>query len=105
MGAVRKGGSDCACPENILLKNLLSEIILNRNEVLIVDMEADIEYLGRATTKYIDKMLIVVEPGYRSVETANTIIKMSRKIAVQHFVIIGNKIKKIGVGFCVFSFL
>ena len=70
----------------------MSEIVLNRNEVVIVDMEAGIEHLGRATAKHIDKMLIVVEPGYRSVETANTIIKMSREIGVQHFVIIGNKI-------------
>ena len=58
MGAVQTGGEGCACPENVLLKNLLSEIILNRKEAVIVDMEAGIEHLGRATVKSIDKMLI-----------------------------------------------
>jgi CO dehydrogenase maturation factor len=93
MGGVRKGGTGCACPENVLLKNLLSEIILNRNEVVIVDMEAGIEHLGRATAKSIDRMLITVEPGSRSIETAKTIMKLGNEIGVQHFGIIGNKIQ------------
>ena len=93
MGAVRKGGSGCACPENVLLKSLLSEIILNRKEVVIVDMEAGIEHLGRATTKSIDWMLIIVEPGTRSIDTAKTIIKLGREIGITQYGIIGNKIQ------------
>ena len=93
MGAVQKGGSGCACPENVLLRSLLSEIILNRDEVVIVDMEAGIEHLGRSTSQAIDKMLIVVEPGSRSVFTAKTILRMAREIGVGTFGIIGNKIQ------------
>jgi CO dehydrogenase maturation factor len=96
MGAVRKGGDGCACPENVLLKNLLSEIILHRDEAVIVDMEAGIEHLGRATAAAIQKMLIVVEPGSRSVETARTIMKLSREIGLEAFGIIGNKIQDEG---------
>lgn len=94
MGAVRKGGSGCACPENILLKSLLSEIILNRDEVVIVDMEAGIEHLGRATARSIDKMLIIVEPSLRSIRTAQTIMKLAKEIGIQNFGIIGNKIQE-----------
>lgn len=93
MGAVQKGGSGCACPENVLLRSLLSEIILNRDEVVIVDMEAGIEHLGRATSRAIDKMLIVVEPGSRSVFTAKTIMRLARDIGVETFGIIANKIQ------------
>lgn len=93
MGAIRKGGSGCACPENVLLRSLLSEIILNRDEVIIVDMEAGIEHLGRATAKSIDKMIIIVEPGSRSISTAKTIMRMAKEIAIQSLVIVGNKIQ------------
>ena len=93
MGAVRKGGSGCACPENVLLRNLLSEIILNRDEVVMVDMEAGIEHLGRATAESIDTMLIIVEPGSRSISTAQTIMNLGKEIGVPSFGIIGNKIQ------------
>ena len=93
MGAVKKGGSGCACPENVLLRNLLSEIILHRDEVVIVDMEAGIEHLGRATAGKVDKMLIVVEPGQRSVDAANSIIKLGREIGIREYAIIANKVQ------------
>ncbi len=93
MGAVRKGGRGCACPENVLLRSLLSEIILHRQEVVLVDMEAGIEHLGRGTAQAVDKMLIIVEPGSRSIATAKTIIKLAKEIGVNSFAIIGNKIQ------------
>jgi CO dehydrogenase maturation factor len=93
MGAVKKGGNGCACPENVLLRSLLSEIMLNRDEVVIVDMEAGIEHLGRATAGNVDKMLIVVEPGQRSVDTANSIIKLGQEIGIRNFAIIANKVQ------------
>lgn len=93
MGAVRKGGEGCACPENVLLKSLLSEIILRRKEVVIVDMEAGIEHMGRATAKSIDKMLICVEPGSRSIETARAIMKLGRQFGLGEYGIVGNKIR------------
>jgi len=93
MGAIQKGGAGCACPENVLLRSLLSEIILNRDEVVIVDMEAGIEHLGRATAGAINKMLIVVEPGSRSIATAQMIMRLSEDIGLRDFGIIGNKIR------------
>ena len=92
MGAVRKGGGGCACPENVLLQSLLSEIVLNRDEAVIVDMEAGIEHLGRATCKAVDKMLITVEPGARSIATAKRIIELGGEIGVESFGVVGNRI-------------
>jgi CO dehydrogenase maturation factor len=93
MGGVRKGGSGCACPENVLLKSLLSDIILTRDEAVIVDMEAGIEHLGRATSKSIDLMLIVVEPGLRSIQTAERIVAMGKELGIRNFGIVGNKVQ------------
>jgi CO dehydrogenase maturation factor len=93
LGAIQKGGSGCACPENVLLRSLLSDIILNRDEVVIVDMEAGIEHLGRATSRAIDKMLIVIEPGSRSISTAKTILRLAREIGIESFGIIANKVQ------------
>ena len=94
MGAVRKGGAGCACPESVLLQSLLSEIVLARSEVVIVDMEAGIEHLGRATARSIDRMIIIVEPGRRSIETAERIMRMGEEIGIQQFAVVGNKIQK-----------
>jgi len=94
MGSINRGGDGCACPENILLRSLLSEILLNRNESIIVDMEAGIEHLGRATAQAVNFMVIVVEPGQRSIQTAETILKLAGQIGVKMFGIIGNKIKR-----------
>jgi CO dehydrogenase maturation factor len=92
MGAIRKGGGGCACPENVVLQSLLSEIMLNRGEVVIVDMEAGIEHLGRATCEAVDKMLIVVEPGARSIATAKKIMELAGEIGIESFRIVGNRI-------------
>ncbi|MCK4646862.1 MAG: AAA family ATPase [Candidatus Aminicenantes bacterium] len=93
MGGSQKGGDGCACPENVLLRSLLSEIILSRREIVIVDMEAGIEHLGRATAQSVDRMLIVVESSSRSIVTAKTIMNLAREIGIESFGIIGNKIQ------------
>ena len=92
MGAIRKGGGGCACPENVLLQSLLSEIMLKRDEVVIVDMEAGIEHLGRATCKAVDRMLITVEPGARSISTAKRIMELAGQIGIEAFGVVGNKV-------------
>lgn len=92
LGAVQKGGSGCACAENTLIRALVSDLILYKDEVLIMDMEAGVEHLGRATTSGVDAMLIVVEPGQRAVDCANKIIRMAGEINLKRIVLVANKI-------------
>ncbi len=91
LGTVERGGSGCMCPASSFLKALLRHVILKMNSVVILDMEAGIEHLGRGTTKGIDIMLIVVEPGARSVETAGRIVELARQIYIRNFGAIINK--------------
>ncbi len=93
MGRIKKGGSGCYCPENALLQALVNHLLLARNEVVILDMEAGVEHLGRATARAVDKLIMVVEPGRRSIETAYTINKLAQDIGLHNIVVVGNKVR------------
>ena len=92
LGTVESGGAGCACPESTFLKALLNHIILEENDAVIVDMEAGIEHLGRRTAEAVDLMIIVVEPGLKSLETATRIRKLARDIGVEEVVAVINKV-------------
>jgi CO dehydrogenase maturation factor len=93
MGTVRKGGGGCACPENTFLKQLISHIVLQRKEIVLLDMEAGIEHLGRGTAIGVDKMIVIVEPSMTSIDTAKRIKKLSKDIGIKSIKVIGNKIQ------------
>jgi len=93
MGRIKKGGTGCYCPENALLQALVTHLLLGRDEVVILDMEAGIEHLGRATAKAVDRLIVVVEPGRRSVETAHRIGKLAQEIGLHNIVIVANKVR------------
>ncbi len=79
--------------ENALLAALTAHLLLARNEVVILDMEAGIEHLGRGTAKAVDKLIVVVEPGRRSLETAHRIDRLAKDIGLQNIAVVGNKIR------------
>jgi CO dehydrogenase maturation factor len=93
MGGVKKGGAGCICPESTLLKNLVRHIVLARDEAVVLDMEAGLEHLSRGTAGAVDRLLVVVEPGRRSIETANQIRRMAGDIGVSQLSFVGNKIR------------
>jgi CO dehydrogenase maturation factor len=93
MGRLKRGGSGCYCPENALLEALLAHILLRRHEVVIIDMEAGVEHLGRATARAVDKMIIVVEPGKGSIETAYRIRELAKDIGLENIAVVANKIR------------
>jgi CO dehydrogenase maturation factor len=93
LGGVKKGGSGCICPESTLLRALITHIVLARDEVVVMDMEAGIEHLGRATASAVDKLIVVVEPGRRSMDTAGHIKKLASEIGLKNIGLVGNKIR------------
>ena len=92
LGAIPQGGGGCFCPENVLLKNLIRHLVVQREEVVIIDMEAGLEHLGRGSTGHVDALLIVVEPGQRSINTAKQIKKLGEDLRLKKMMIVGNKI-------------
>ena len=93
MGRIKKGGTGCYCPENALLRALLTHLLVSRDEVVILDMEAGIEHLGRGTARMVDRLIVVVEPGRRSIETALNIEKLATEIGLQNVAVVGNKVR------------
>ena len=92
LGAIHKPGGGCYCPENVFLKSLLRHLVVRRNEVVLIDLEAGIEHLGRATTQGIDAMLVVVEPSLRSLATGREIARLAREMGVEKVVAVANKV-------------
>jgi len=93
LGGVKKGGAGCICPESTLLKNLVRHIVLARNEAIVLDMEAGLEHLGRGTAMAVDRLIVVVEPGRRSIETAYQVRRLSEDIGLKKLSLVGNKIR------------
>ncbi len=92
LGCIPQGGGGCFCPENILLKNLIRHILVQREEALIIDMEAGLEHLGRGSTGHVDALIIVVEPGQRAMNTARQIRKLGEDLQIKKMMIVGNKV-------------
>lgn len=92
MGTVDKGGEGCICPASVLLKALMRNLILKKDELVILDMEAGIEHLGRKTAEAVDMMIIVVEPGLKSLETAERIKRLATDIGVKDIKVVLNKV-------------
>ena len=92
LGCIPQGGGGCFCPENVLLKNLVRHLLVQREEVLIIDMEAGLEHLGRGSTGYVDALIIVVEPGQMAMNTARQIKKLGEDLKIKNMMIVGNKI-------------
>jgi len=92
MGTIRSGGSGCTCPANSLLSALIRHITLRRGDTVIMDMEAGLEHLGRATARGFNALLCVVEPNAPSIETAIRIKRLAQEIDINETVFIGNKL-------------
>ncbi len=94
LGKSKEAGSGCYCPENVLLRRLISHLILKHNEVVILDMEAGIEHLTRGTAGSVDAFIVVVEPGQRSMQTARQIERLARGLGVKEVFVVGNKVQR-----------
>jgi CO dehydrogenase maturation factor len=92
LGTIPQGGGGCFCPENVVLKSLLAHVFIEREEYLIVDMEAGLEHLGRGTTAYMDALIVVVEPGQRSFQTARQVKSLADDLGIKRVCVVGNKV-------------
>lgn len=93
MGAVETGGSGCICPESAMLKTLFTHLLFRKDDVLMLDMYAGVEHLGRATVDFVDALIIVVEPTRRSLGTAVQIQKLAHDIGLERLWLVGNKVR------------
>lgn len=96
LGGIQQAGGGCACPESVFLRGLIMNTILQRREVILVDLEAGVEFMGRSSVKGIDALVIVVEPGGRSIETARRIARMAQETGIERVAAVANRITDAG---------
>ncbi len=93
MGTVDVGGSGCVCPEHVMLKSILSSLTYRKDDVVIMDMEAGLEHLGRGTAANMDQFIVVIEPGARSVQTYRNVKRLAKDLGVKRVRVVANKIR------------
>ena len=93
MGTVEAGGTGCVCPEHVMLKRVVSNLIIGRDEVVILDMEAGLEHLGRGTADFVDRFIVVIEPGERSIQTYKKVKQLSADLGVSKVSVVANKVR------------
>jgi len=93
MGTVKTGGGGCMCPEGALLRNLINHLLIRESDVVIMDMDAGMEHLGRGTARSVDAFIVIVEPGRRSIQTAEAISKLARDLGIERCYVVGSKTK------------
>jgi CO dehydrogenase maturation factor len=91
LGAVQEGGSGCICPASALLKELVRHVMLQRNEVVLLDLYAGVEHLGRGTAESVDALLVIAEPTNRSMRTVKQIAALAQDIGIANIHLAGNK--------------
>ena len=93
MGTVDVGGSGCVCPEHVMLKSVLSSLTYRKDDVVIMDMEAGLEHLGRGTAMNMDQFIVVIEPGSRSVQTYHNVKRLANDLGVKRVRVVANKVR------------
>ena len=93
MGTVDVGGSGCVCPEHVMLKAVLSNLSFRKDDVVVMDMEAGLEHLGRGTASNMDQFIVVIEPGSRSVQTYHNVKRLASDLGVKKVRVVANKIR------------
>ena len=93
MGTVETGGSGCVCPEHVMLKSILAALVFRKDDVVVMDMEAGLEHLGRGTASLMDQFIVVIEPGSRSIQTYEKVKKLAADLGITRVRVVANKIR------------
>ena len=93
LGTVETGGAGCVCPEHVMLRRIIHNLVLRREDIVILDMEAGLEHLGRGTTEGMDQFIVVIEPGARSVQTYKNVKRLASDLGVRQVHVVANKVR------------
>ncbi len=93
MGTVDVGGTGCVCPEHVMLKSILASMTYRKNDLVIMDMEAGLEHLGRGTAANMDQFIVVIEPGARSVQTYRNVKRLASDLGVKRVRVVAKKVR------------
>ncbi len=93
LGTVDTAGAGCVCPEHVILKRLISHLVLHSDDVVIMDMEAGLEHLGRGTAQDMEQFVVVIEPGARSIQTYKNVKRLATQLGIKRVRVVANKVR------------
>lgn len=93
MGTVDVAGAGCVCPEHVVLKRVISHLMLHSDDVVIMDMEAGLEHLGRGTAENMEQFVVVIEPGARSIQTYKNVKRLAGQLGIKQVRVVANKVR------------
>lgn len=93
MGTVKSAGSGCACGANAVVRELLRYLIVDRDEIVVVDMEAGVEHMGRGTASQVDIMIIVADSSRKSLEIAKKLSGFAHQAGINNVFVVGNRVR------------
>ena len=93
LGTVETAGSGCVCPEHVMLKRIINHLMLHSGDVVILDMEAGLVHLGRGTTSGMEAVIVVIEPGARSVQTYKYVKRLAMDRGGGQVMVVANKVR------------
>jgi CO dehydrogenase maturation factor len=92
MGTVKAMGAGCMCAPNAVVRAMLRHLMVERNEAVVLDLEAGVEHIGRGTAKAVDVLLIVADSNLKSLEIAKHIHDMTAAAEMKHVYLVGNRV-------------
>jgi CO dehydrogenase maturation factor len=92
MGTVRSMGAGCMCAPNAVIRALLRHLVVERDEAVILDLEAGVEHIGRGTARQVDALLIIADANVKSLEIAKHIHDMAKAAGMRQLYLVGNKV-------------
>jgi len=92
MGTVQSMGSGCMCAPNAVIRALLRHLVVERDEAVVLDLEAGVEHIGRGTARQVDTLLILADSNLKSLEIAKHIYDMAKVAGMQQLFLVGNRV-------------
>jgi len=80
------------CSAHATVRGLLQEVVTPARTV-VLDLEAGLENLSRGTPRYVDTLLLVAEPYFKSMETASRAKTLAEELGVPRIAVVANKVR------------
>lgn len=92
MGTVQSMGAGCMCAPNAVIRALLRHLVVERNEAVVLDLEAGVEHIGRGTARQVDALVIVADSNFKSLEIAKHIHDLASDAGMKQLFLVGNRV-------------
>jgi len=93
VGQPDHAGTGCMCGLHITVREIIHAALEEGEQITVLDLEASLEQMKRGTSRYVDILLCIIEPYYRSMEAAARFYRLGKELEIKKIVAVANKVK------------